>query len=359
VLVKWLVHLCFAIKMSTAKNIVLITPGFPTSESDYLCMPYLQTFLKQVEKDHEDLSIRIISLQYPYSASSYDWHGIKVFACGGANRPFPIRLFYWRKALNQLSKLHKEKKVDVVHSLWLGECTYLAQRWATSHKVKHVATAMGQDVLTSNRYLNRINLDKLTSVLLSDFQNQELEKTLGRGTGHVIPWGLDAMTGTENPREIDILGVGSFIKLKDYELFLAVIALVVKTYSKLRVTLIGDGPEKARLEQLAKTLNITDNIKFLGEVPRPNVLETMQRSNVFLHTSTYESQGYVLNEALASGMSIVSRKVGLAEASGRWSICETRQEMADASLSLLGQTFEPISIMSVQKTIEGYKRLYN
>lgn len=345
--------------MNAVKNIYILTPGFPSEESDYSCMPYLQTYLRQIASSHADLKITVIALQYPFSSEPYSWLRIKVFPCSGNNRSFPMKLRYWRKALQLLDKGNEEKKIDVVHSLWLTECTYLAQRWTRLNNVKHVATAMGQDVLPTNRYLNRIDLGKMTTVAVSSFQNFELKKTVGSAADHLIPWGMNVETFIEKDRNIDILGVGSLTKLKDYGLFLKVIAMVVQANPNVNVALIGDGPERANLERLAKSLSISNNVQFMGMVSRPVVLETMKRSKVFLHSSSYESQGFVFNEAFANGMSIVSRKTGSAVASDRWLIGETESEMAQHVITLMDKEFPSESLMSVDQTIAQYKDLFS
>ena len=345
--------------MMAPKNIVILTPGFPSDESDDCCMPYLQVYLKEMAARNKLFKFRVVSVQYPYEPNCYNWHGIPVSAIGGKNRRFPMRLHYWRKTWTQLSRLHREEPIDVVHSLWLSECTFLAQKWTNSNRVKHITTAMGQDVLTQNRYLNRINFDGLPTAVVSSVQGKYLEKSTGKQATRIIPWGLDKFDVNEAERSIDILGVGALTVLKDFGLFLKVIATVLKTNPNIKATLIGDGPERPHLEALAKALKISDSVKFLGNVSRPKVLDLMTRSKVFLHTSTFESQGYVFNEAMANGMSIVSRKVGLAEPSVRWLICETEQEMAGDVISLLEQDFKPLALLPVQETIEAYEKLYN
>lgn len=344
--------------MSSVRNIFILTPGFPSDESDHSCMPYLQTFLKELVADRS-LKITVITLQYPFTSEVYEWHGITVFPCGGKNRSFPMRFLYWHKALEILKKEHEKNKIDVVHSLWLTECTYLAQRWAKASNVKHVATAMGQDVLPANRYLNRIDLGKMTTVAVSSSQNSELKKTAGSTADHVIPWGMNTETVADKERDIDILGVGSLTTLKSYDLFLKAVALVKEVKPDVKVVLIGDGPEQSNLVALSKALNIGGNVEFMGSVSRPMVLDTMKRSKVFLHCSSYESQGYVFNEAMACGMSIVSRNTGLAEASDRWLIGEEEEEMAQHVIRLMNRQFEPATLHSVKETIAQYKNLYS
>ncbi len=143
--------------MNGKQHVCLITPGFPKDEQDDTCMPYLQTYLKESVAQNNQIEFSVISLQYPYSNKPYFWHGIPVFPCGGKNRPFPTRVFYWIRAFRQLSAIDQRKKIDVVHSLWLTECSYLGQWWTRFSHIPHIATAMGQDVLPKNRYLRILN----------------------------------------------------------------------------------------------------------------------------------------------------------------------------------------------------------
>ncbi|MGB0369236.1 MAG: glycosyltransferase family 4 protein, partial [Flavobacteriales bacterium] len=167
--------------------------------------------------------------------------------------------------------------------------------------MKHIATAMGQDVLISNRYLKQISLGLPSLVAVSDFQNNSLQKSTGKRANQIIPWGMGSAEHENDTRDIDILGVGSLIPLKAFDSFLRVIAEVVKSRPKLRVVLIGDGPDRRSLEKLANELGIDRNVQFAGKKSREEVLAMMRKSKVLLHTSTFESQGFVFNEAYACG----------------------------------------------------------
>jgi glycosyltransferase involved in cell wall biosynthesis len=342
--------------MIRKKHILLFTPGFPSDENDSTCMPYLQTYLKEACKEKHQLKFTVITLQYPYKSSSYIWNGIQVFSCGGGNRPFPLRFYYWGKAWNQLSRFHTEEKIDVVHSFWLSECTYLAQKWTVLKGVKHIATAMGQDVLSQNRYLNRISFDGLSLTAVSEYQRNILKSEIGK-SAKVIAWGLDKMNFEYSERKIDILGVGSLTILKRFDAFLDVVAIALKRRPLLNIVLIGDGAENENLKQQAKSLGIK-RLQFPGKLPRNEVLNLMMQSKVLLHTSSFESQGFVFNEALASGMAIVSKKVGIAEESERWLIAESEDQMADNLISLLAEKFETQTIVPLKQTVDGYKNLY-
>jgi glycosyltransferase involved in cell wall biosynthesis len=67
-----------------------------------------------------------------------------------------------------------------------------------------------------------------------------------------------------------------------------------------RLVLLGDGSEKANLEQLARALNIAERVFFPGF--RPDVERFFSLATAFVLPSTYEPYGNAFTEALASGV---------------------------------------------------------
>ena len=89
----------------------------------------------------------------------------------------------------------------------------------------------------------------------------------------------------------------------------------------------------------------------------------MQQSKIFLHTSTYESQGYVFVEALHLGMYIVSLKTGLAHENKKWKVvlAPKKETLAKAVHEFLNMdlTFEPLQLYNVEKTVADYVSIYS
>jgi glycosyltransferase involved in cell wall biosynthesis len=73
---------------------------------------------------------------------------------------------------------------------------------------------------------------------------------------------------------------------------------------------VGDGEERARLESLARSLGVTDSVRFVGAVPQPDVLRYMHASDVFLAIADLSNVGNPLLEAMACGMCIVAVDAG-------------------------------------------------
>lgn len=72
----------------------------------------------------------------------------------------------------------------------------------------------------------------------------------------------------------------------------------------------GDGPDRSRLEALAYSLGIKDQVRFLGMLSRGQVVETMAGADAFVLASQYETFGVVYVEALALGKPVIATRCG-------------------------------------------------
>jgi N-acetyl-alpha-D-glucosaminyl L-malate synthase BshA len=75
-----------------------------------------------------------------------------------------------------------------------------------------------------------------------------------------------------------------------------------------RLNLVGEGPERSRVEALVKSLGLADHVRFWGE--RGDLVEILQGSDVFLLPSETESFGLAALEAMACGVPVVASDVG-------------------------------------------------
>jgi glycosyltransferase involved in cell wall biosynthesis len=68
-----------------------------------------------------------------------------------------------------------------------------------------------------------------------------------------------------------------------------------------RFTILGDGPERSRLEQLARSLGIEKAVSFCGRVGHAEVLSRLRSADVMVFPSLRDNGAGVVFEALASG----------------------------------------------------------
>jgi teichuronic acid biosynthesis glycosyltransferase TuaC len=75
-----------------------------------------------------------------------------------------------------------------------------------------------------------------------------------------------------------------------------------------RYTIIGEGPERKKLERLAKELRIEDKVVFLGRLQHQDALKELARADIFCMPSWQESFGVVYLEAMALGKPAIGCK---------------------------------------------------
>lgn len=108
-------------------------------------------------------------------------------------------------------------------------------------------------------------------------------------------------TGATEPPTI--LAIGRLEAQKDMALTLRAFAALRKARSA-RLTILGEGPERKRLEPLAKRLGIADDVEMPGFVA--DVPERLARASLLLMTSRYEGFPAVPVEALAADVPVVA-----------------------------------------------------
>jgi glycosyltransferase involved in cell wall biosynthesis len=100
-----------------------------------------------------------------------------------------------------------------------------------------------------------------------------------------------------------LLAAGRLAPQKDFANLLRAFARV-RSRRGVRLVILGEGPERARLESLAADLGIAADVKMPGAVLNP--FAYMARASLFVLSSAWEGFGNVLVEALACGCPIVS-----------------------------------------------------
>ena len=113
--------------------------------------------------------------------------------------------------------------------------------------------------------------------------------------------GEDALTSLPNDDGSPIvLGVGRFDRAKNFNLLIEALARMTEPS---RLVLLGEGPERSRLEALARTLGVAHRVHMPGFVADP--APWYRRAAVHAVASSCEGFGNTIIEALATGTSVV------------------------------------------------------
>ncbi|MFY7988473.1 MAG: glycosyltransferase [Flavobacterium sp.] len=339
------------------KHIVFLTPGFAQDEQDTTTIPAMQEYIKTLKQELPNLKITIISFQFPFTKKAYYWHDCSVISLAGKNKKYK-KIQIWNKALQVLKKINEENPISIIHSFWLGECAFVGNLFSKKHNTKHICTLMGQD-MKKNLYLKLLRIQKMNLVCVSDLQREQLVKKYILQP-KIISWGINTLNFPNlAEKTIDIIGVGSLIPLKNYNLFIDIIFEIQKTHP-LKVVLIGDGIEKGKLQEKIKQLQLEKTITLTGLLPYLETIEQISKSKTLLHTSNYEGFGMIFAEALQGKTKIVSKNVGCAFPSENWHLAETKKELISACKKVLNSTFSEniCNPYTIEKTVENYLKLY-
>lgn len=110
----------------------------------------------------------------------------------------------------------------------------------------------------------------------------------------------DSMPDTKLPV---IVAAGRLQPEKDYPTLIEAFALV-KREIDAELWILGEGPERARIERRIQALGLGDSVRLLGFQDAPQAF--MRRATVFALTSLYEGFGNVIVESLAVGTPVVA-----------------------------------------------------
>jgi len=113
-----------------------------------------------------------------------------------------------------------------------------------------------------------------------------------------------------NRQVLRILFVGRMIALKGVDMLLEAVAGLIRSGIRVELTLVGDGPARARWEALANSLQLDESVCFTGALARDAVQQQMSACHVFCLPSVRESGGAVLLEAMASARPVIAMQHG-------------------------------------------------
>jgi glycosyltransferase involved in cell wall biosynthesis len=107
-----------------------------------------------------------------------------------------------------------------------------------------------------------------------------------------------------------LVSIGRLLHWKGFHLGLMAFAQVQREWPDSEYHLLGDGPERRRLERLAQKLGIASKVWFWGNLPRQEVLQKLLECDVLVHPSLHDSGGWVCLEAMAAGLPVICLDLG-------------------------------------------------
>ena len=238
--------------------------------------------------------------------------------------------FLFARIVGRVRKLHAANPVGLIHAHAPLPCGHAAMLLSRELGIPYVVSVHGLDAFSNmqvagkaGEWCRRISRRVYTSsrrvICISERVREQVLEGVGRNCRtSVVHNGVDPelFSPLPNPSSdsLTILSVGNLISIKGHDLLLRAVASLAPEFPSLSLEIIGEGPEKPRLKDLAKSVKIADRVFFLGRQPRRQVASAMKRCTLFALPSRYEGLGCVYLEAMAACKAVIGcRGQGIAE----------------------------------------------
>lgn len=137
----------------------------------------------------------------------------------------------------------------------------------------------------------------------------------------ITPFGVDVerfaplATAAARPRDAWVIGTVKALAPKyGVDTLLRAFARLPSCHDglPLRLSIVGDGPQRAELQELAAALDVHERVEFVGAVAHDEVPRQLQRFDVYAAASRLDSEsfGVAVVEASACGLPVVVTRVG-------------------------------------------------
>ena len=210
---------------------------------------------------------------------------------------------------------------DFIHSHWATYPSTVALALAKLTGKPYGFTCHAHDIFVDNQLLETKLTGATLPVTISRYNVDYLSETitpLARKRLHVVHCGVDlpGFAFRRDGREPDLLlAVGRLDPIKGFDVLLLALAKLATAGVTFRCVIIGEGPQRAELEQSIAMLDLRERVQLLGARPQVEVRALLHSATAFVLPSTIAVDGnrdgipVALMEAMAVGAPVISTRV--------------------------------------------------
>jgi N-acetyl-alpha-D-glucosaminyl L-malate synthase BshA len=276
------------------------------------------------ELGHE---IHFVSYALPYRLNRYSkqvfFHEVDV-----VNYPLFEYPPYSLALASKMAEVVEFQQLDIMHVHYAiphATSAYLARQMMASAKFKYVTTLHGTDITLlgsdpSFFKITKFSIEQSSGVTaVSQFlKDKTIEVFAPKKEIEVIPnfvpFDFDKIKINKELRrcfaeddEKILIHISNFRPLKRVTDIVPIAKKLSEDF-KIKVLMVGDGPERYKTEEQCRNENLCDRVVFLGK--QENIVELLSMSDIALIPSESESFGLVALEAMACGVPCASTNAG-------------------------------------------------
>ena len=237
---------------------------------------------------------------------------------------------YEQVLTSKLVDVVKYEKLDLLHVHYAiphASAAYMAQKILSDQgiKIPFITTLHGTDITLVGKDPSfepvitfSINHSNIVTAVSESLKKDTLEHFKIKKTIKVIPNFIcfedyKLLNNEKYKRRIAsnnekiVTHVSNFRKVKRIQDVLKIFK-IINNSNPSKLVLVGDGPERPKMERLARELEISDHVNFLGNLK--STKEVLNISDLFILPSSSESFGLAALEALACGVPVISTNSG-------------------------------------------------
>ncbi len=312
-------------------HVLTLTPFFP-SAGDEVSGCFIADSIWQLEQS--GVASRVVAalpIHYrrrePDPSAPADWVRYPQIP-GNLGLSSAGRWLYLRlRALEMVRRRNRETPIDLIHLIHAHSalpCGQAAALLSRHLNIPFVVTVHGLDVFNTCfvggagvewRRRASINVYRAASqvICISERVRRALQNGMQKDVRSTVVYnGTDtdffspAPAATGVAAEQEILVVGNLIVDKGHELVLRAVRQLAASFPQLHCRIVGEGPDRDRLEALTEELGIAQCVQFEGRKSRAEVAAAMRACSVFVLPSRYEGLGCVYLEAMACGKPVIA-----------------------------------------------------
>ncbi len=210
---------------------------------------------------------------------------------------------------------------DFIHSHWATYPSTVALALSRLTGKPYGFTCHAHDIFVDNQLLETKLTDAALPITISRYNVDYLSENItpiARDRLQVVHCGVDLpnFMFQRDGRETDtLIAVGRLDPIKGFDVLLLAFAKLAKAGVSFRCNIIGEGPQRAGLEQSIAMLDLRDCVHLAGARPQAEVRALLHSATAFVLPSTIAADGnrdgipVALMEAMAVGAPVISTRV--------------------------------------------------